>query len=333
MGLSVPLCRRTQYGRSVPGKLAQWEADPDRRGNLYDVAWRSEAVSDSSAEFAKDQGVSGPVVRSYGMSFVGNILTQAQAVEPNLVLDLHAGPGAPPNFTYALFLDDAQNRQPGDFAVFGILSSAIPALAALSNRTWVFEQPAPFTYPVFHPAGDGLRQIKPLINSATAERALRTQPDAKAAWARQLAEEDLFYFPITFSATWLDYSPFARLVRRSLAKGHIERTKAKILSGPYPYAEVLRRMIADFAQTARRDGQIPIIVLIQSRAGGDADVLEIAKPVLERDNIPYFATAEQFDPGDPSGFLGDGHYRPEIDRRFGEAFVDLIDTLKMRGEQ
>jgi hypothetical protein len=263
------------------------------------------------------------------MSFVRNILTQAQAVAPGLVLDMHDGPGAPPNATYAMFLDDAQNRQPGDFAVFGILSSAIPALAALSNRTWVFEQPAPFTYPVFRPVGDGLRRIEPLINSATGQRALRTQPDANAAWARQLAEEDLFYSPITFGATWLDYSPFARLLRRALAKSHIERTEAKILSGAYPHAEVLRRMIAGFAQTARRDGQIPIIVLIQSRDGGD--VLEIARPVLERDNIPYFATVEHFDPRDPSGFLGDGHYRPEIDRTFGIAFVDLIDTLQMPG--
>ena len=321
------LVRYFDYGRSVPGKLAQWEASPGRPGNLYDVAWRSKIVSDSGVSFAEAPVPEGPVVRSYGMSFVRNILHQAQEVDPELVVDMHDGPGAPPNFTYALFLDDAANRRPGDFAVLGILSSAIPALGALSNRTWVFEQPAPLTYPVFHPDGDGLRRVDPLIDSAAAQRALRNDPAAAAAWAQQLAQEDLFYAPVTFGAAWLDYSPFARLIRRALAKSHIARKKDEILSGAYPYSEVLRRMIAGFAQTARQEGQIPIVVLIQSREG--EDVLEIAKPVLERDAIPYFATAEHFDPGDPSGFLGDGHYRPDIDRAFGAAFVDLIARLKV----
>lgn len=327
------LVRYFEYGRSVPGKLARWETSPDSPGNLYDVAWRAASVSDSNVRFRENQAVSGPVVRSYGMSFVNNILKQAQEVELDLALDLHGGPGAPPNFTYALFFDDAQNRRPGDFAVFGILSSAVPALAALSNRTWAFEQPAPFTYPVFHLADDGLSRVEPLVNSANAERALSTQPDAQAAWTQQLEEEDFFYSPTTFGALWLDYSPFARLVRRSLAKSHIERIETKILSGAYPYDEVLRRMISSFAETARSDGQIPIVMLIQSRERGDVDVLAIAKPILERDNIPYLATVEHFDPQDISGFLGDGHYRPEIDRRFGAAFLDLIDSLKTRGGQ
>lgn len=323
------LVRYFEYGRSVPGKLAQWEAQPDVSRNLYDVAWRSELVSLSAAKLAKDHTTSGPVVRSYGMSFVNNILEHAQAVEPKLKVDSHAGPGAPPNYTYALFLDDAQNRRFGDFAVFGILSSAVPALAAMSNRTWMFEQPAPFTYPVFHPVGNNLRREEPLVNSPAVERALRTQPDAQAAWVRQLVEEDLFYSPITFGAPWFDHSPFARLVRRSLAKSHMARVETQIFSGSYPYAEVLRRMIANFAEIARSDGQIPIIMLIQSRERGDADVFAIAKPILERDNIPYLATAEHFDPQNSLGFLGDGHYRPEIDRRFGEAFVNLIESLKM----
>lgn len=327
------LVRYFEYGRSVPGKLARWEANPDSPGNLYDVAWRSTLVSDSKARFEKENAASGPVVRSYGMSFVNNILGQAQTTDPSLTIDLHAGPAAPPNFTYALFLDDAQNRSSDDFAVFGILSSGIPALAAFSNRTWAFEQPAPLTYPIFRPAGDSLRRIEPLINSATAERALSKQPEARAAWERQLAEEDLFYSPITFSATWLDYSPFARLVRRSLAKDHISRTEKTILSDGYPHAEVMRRMITGFAETARSDGQIPIVVLIQTREPEDADLLAIAKPVLEHHGIPYLATAEHFDPRNMSGFLADGHYQPRVDRLFGEALVDLIDTLRVQKGQ
>ena len=79
-----------------------------------------------------------------------------------------------------------------------------------------------------------------------------------------------------------------------------------------------------FAQTARSDRQRPVIFLIQTRDAMDADLLEILKPVLEAQDIPYLATVEHFDPRDPSGFLGDGHYKPQIDQRFARAFVDLI---------
>ncbi len=319
-----------EYGRSVPGKLEQWAANRSQPGNLYEAAWRSDILA-LSAKYATEQSAAADiVVRGYGMSFVNNILRKAQEIDPRLTLDLHSGPGAPPNFTYALFLDDAQYRQHGDVAVLGVLSSAVPAMAALSNRTWVFEQPAPFTYPVFDLAGDGLARAEPVVNSVHAELTIDAQPKLQAAWSQQLVEEDGFYTPLTFGAPWLDISPFARLVRRTLAINHIEQTKREILAGAYPYEEVLRRMIVGFSDTARADGQIPVVMLVQSRDPADADLLAIAKPVLERDNIPYLATAELFDPRDGSGFLNDGHYRPEVDRQFGRAFLQLLERLGVR---
>lgn len=312
-----------EYGRSVPGKLAQWKQNPSAQGNLYDVAWRQESVS-GSADVFQTEGA-GPVIRSYGMSFVNNILRNAIDLQPDLTWDAHAGPGAPPNFTFTLFQEDRENRRSGDIVVLGILSSSMPAMAAMSNRTWVFEQPAPFTYPVYWPEADGLRRVEPLITSAEEQRALADDPAAARAWSAQMAAEDAFFSPITFGAVWADRSPFLRLVRRSLAKSHIASTEAAILAGDYPYAEVLHRMIAEFSDTARADGQTPIVILIQSRDPRDADVLTIAKPVLERDNILYLATAEHFDPRDPSGFLGDGHYKPRVDRLFAEHLIDVIE--------
>lgn len=312
------------YGRSVPGKLQKWRETPNTDGNLYDVAWLDDAVAISQTKFNAAERADGPIVRSYGMSFVNNILQQAAALNPALLVDYHAGPAAPPNFTYALFLDDAANRHPGDVVVLGILSSSVPALAALSNRTWNFEQPAPYTYPVFLPDKDALSRTDPIVKSVQDQRALQNDPQTDAAWAEQLADQDLFYARTTFGAIWLDRSPFARLVRRSLAKGHVERTEAKILSGAFPYADVLTRIISGFAETARAEGQIPVVMLIQTRAQSDVDLLAIAQPVLERGSIPYLATAEHFDPRDVSGFLADGHYQPEIDKRLGQAFLKIV---------
>jgi hypothetical protein len=317
-----------EYGRSVPGKLARWEANPGTRGNLYDVAWRPDLLAHSRAKFLAETGTDiaaeAPVIRSYGMSFVNNIIRNAIDIRPDLVWDGHAGPGVPPNFTFAVFEDDRENRRAGDIAVLGILSSAIPALAAHTNSTWAFEQPAPFTYPIYRPGEEGLLRIEPLVDSAADQRALRADAAARRAWYDQLARNDLFYSLQTFGLPWLDRSPFLRLVRRSLATAHIEDTKAAVLAGAYPYREVLRRMIEDFARIARADGQYPIVMLIQTRDPRDPDVLDIARPVLQRADIPYLATVEHFDPRDPSGFLGDGHYTPEIDRLFARQFLELL---------
>jgi hypothetical protein len=321
-----PLVEYFDYGLSVPGKHARWIADPDMPGNLHDVAWLEAGVALSAAEFGEAAPGTGPVIRSYGMSFVNNILEQARALDPSLILDIHAGPGAPPNYTYAFFLDDRQNRHPGDIAVLGVLSSSLPAMTALSNQTWVFEQPAPFTYPIFRSEGaGGLTRVDPVIRREAQHRALSADPGLARDWAGQLAAEDAFYGPVTHGLVWLDRSPFARLVRRASAIGHIERVEQRIFDGAaYPYPEVLARMIAEFARIARADGQVPVVMLVQSRDPRAPDLLEMTAPVLERHDIPYLATTEHADIRNPAVFRPDGHYIPEVDRRFGQAFLDLI---------
>ena len=165
-----------EYGRSVPGKLARWQDRPGTPGNLMDVAWRPEMIARSAVEFEAEASTAQPVIRGYGMSFVNNILQSAATQDPGLILDLHSGPAAPPNFTYALFEEDRDNRRAGDVAVLGILSSSVPAMGALSNSTWMFEQPAPFTYPVYYPKENGLRRVEPLVSSQDSFHALRLDP-------------------------------------------------------------------------------------------------------------------------------------------------------------
>lgn len=312
-----------EYGRSVPGKLEKWEANPDMRGNLYDTAWRPDILARSEGEFQEESATDGPVVRSYGMSFVNNIMRQAVALDAGLIWDGHSGPGGPPNYVYTLFLDDRANRRPGDVVVLGLLASGVPAMAALSNRTWVFEQPAPFTYPIYWPEGEtGLRTVEPLVGTAAAERALVAGSAEARAWEAQLAEHDRFHGVQTFGLPGLDASPFLRLVRRSVAKSYVEDAKAAVLEdGVYPYGEVLRRMVRNFADTARADGQRPVVLLIQTRDPADPDIFELVKPVLEAETIPYLATIEHVSPGDHTAFVGDGHYTKAIDRLFAEKLL------------
>jgi len=258
-----------EYGRSVPGKLARWEENP----NLV--------------TFQEEPADIGPVIRSYGMSFTLNIRNEALALRPDLIWEPHAGPAGPPNFTYALFEDDRANRREGDIAIFGVLSSVVPTMAAMSNQTRIFEQPAPLTYPIYLPNEEGgLERVDPLVTSAAQHRALGQDPEARLAWHAQLGEEDAYYSPIGFGLTWLDMSPLSRLVRRALAQSHV--------------------------------------LLVQTNRRFDVDILEIAKPMLDAENIPYVATAEIFDPADLSGYLADGHFKPEIDRLFAERLIDML---------
>ena len=47
--------RYFDYGRSVPGKLAQWEAGADGAGgNLLDAGWTDANVAHSAARFAQE---------------------------------------------------------------------------------------------------------------------------------------------------------------------------------------------------------------------------------------------------------------------------------------
>ncbi|MEM9843173.1 MAG: hypothetical protein AAF965_00090 [Pseudomonadota bacterium] len=312
------------YGRSVPGKLEKWEANPGARGNLYETAWVPDILARSDAAFQEENPADGPVVRSYGMSFVNNIMRQAVDQEAALIWDGHSGPGGPPNFVFTLFEADRANRRPGDVVVLGLLASGVPAMAALSNRTWVFEQPAPFTYPIYWPEGEtGLRAVEPLVTTAEAQRAIVPGSAEAAAWEAQLAEEDRFYGVQTFGLTALDASPFLRLVRRSVAKSYVEDAKADVLEdGAYPYGDVLRRMVLNFAAMAREDGQRPVVMLIQTRDPADPGVFELVQPVLDAENIPYLATVEHISPSDHTAFVGDGHYTKAVDGLFAERLLE-----------
>lgn len=300
-----------EYGRSVPGKIAQWQDRPGQSGNLLKVAWRPELLAESTTKFAAEDPAAGPVFRNYGMSFTQQLLAAAQKARPELKVDGHAGPAASPNFVYSIFLDDRANRRPGDVVVFGILSSSVPGLASFSNRVWSFEQPAPFTYPIFRPdAAGGLSRTDPEVVAFTD----MTDPAKAAIFDAQMRTEDALWTPEAFALPALDVSPFARLLRRASAIGAIAAREATITThpedGPMPWAEVLRRMVRDVARISREDGQIPLIVLIQAHDPESVSLRQALVPMFEAEDIPYLATDEVADPQNSAAFVPDGHLTP-----------------------
>ena len=208
-------------------------------------------------------------------------------------------------------------------------------MAAMSNRTWVFEQPSPYTYPIFRPLPDGgLTRVDSIINSADEERSLAADPVRAAAWRAQLRREDVFYSPKTFGVAWLEASPFVRLVRRSRGTGHVDARKAAVIAPSgrhaFAYTTVLRRMVTEFAAQARAQDQHPGVFLIQTRDPMDVDLLEALGPTLVGQEIPYLATAEHVDPRDAAAFIPDGHYTPENDRRLRLSVPNLNPRFALR---
>lgn len=312
------------YGLSVPGKLAQWQAHPGQRGDLSGVAWLPEALAVSHREFVAEDPAAGPVLRAYGMSFSEQLVDAARAADPALRADGHAGPGASPNYVHAAFLEDRANRRAGDVVLFAILSKSVPGLASFSNRVWAFEQPAPFTYPVFRPDGaGGLSRTDPVVLS----RADQADPAKAAAFDAQLAREDGLWTRAAFAWPALDVSPFSRLLRRAWATRAIEAREAAVIArpedGPMPWAEVLRRMVREMARIARADGQTPIVMLVQSRDAGSAELLATLGPMLRAEGIAYLATEDVALPTDARAYLGDGHFTPAVNKALAERLLAM----------
>ena len=199
----------------------------------------------------------------------------------------------------------------------------------------MFEQPAPYTYPIFRPEGPAeLRRIDPLVTSAAQQRALLADRRSAASWSSQLAAEDSFHGFPTFGLPVLDHSPFFRLVRRSVATDYVETRKAAVLDPAsrhhFPWDEVLRRMVMQFAEIARQDGQVPVVFLIQTSDPRDPDLRAHLVPTLATQDIPYLATADTVDPSDTTAYVGDGHFTPENDRTFAVRFLELYDEVTGR---
>ena len=314
-------------GRSVPTKIADWKETPDSGANLFDVAGVDDIIDRSKAGFSAEELSNAQVLRNYGMSFSNRLGEAAIQLQPDYTLDSHGGPAAPANHTYALFNADRNNRRAGDIVMFGILSSSVPYITSMSNRSWAFEQPAPFTYPVYNIVNGQLGTIQPQVVTVENELALSESKNLSDAWLRQLKNEDFFYSELAFAAPWLDRSPFAKLVRRALVLRDLEDRRREALSNKADEIhEVMMTMLGNYSEMAMADGQIPIVVLIQTCSPLDINLRDFLGKDLETKGIRYIATEDFVDPTDPTKFIGDGHYVKEADLIVAKEFWEVIGS-------
>ena len=316
-----PIVTYFDYGRSVPGKLKQQfneDAAPVK------AAWRDALLETSAAQFAQYHA---PSYRFYGMSFSNHIAKEWRALDPTIQIDEMNGPGAPANATFDWAIADRANRREGDVVVWTILSSSLSGMASLSRQTWSFEQPTPFTAPVYSIENGALVATRPIVD--TYEKAKQAQGNTTSAiaqnWITQLKTTDLNYSPYAYALPRLDILPSARMIRRAVATADIKRRRKAIVGigrdkPLYPYTEILKLMASELAQQTTQDRQHLIILLVQTQEPGPDLNAELG-PWLDQQGIDYFATATIAEPSEPANYIADGHFKAHVDKAFAQAMA------------
>lgn len=313
------------YGWSIEAKIRRAIGPTDdTSAPLMMAGW----IED---ELRKPHPIDNPTAQSlivsvYGMSFSNHIAEAMAHLDPRIRLRLFAGPAAPPNHSYAIYERDRGG--PSRVVVLGVLGSSVQGLMTDNGMTSKFEGPAPFTYPRLFPGPGGLVADWPEVRTLDDLRARLADPAAWENYVSHIAATDPFYDRFLFRHDIGDYSAFVRMIRRARAQSWQASVTARI-HGPSgfvldsPVTESLRAIVAEFAARARRDGKLPVALLIHDRGYRD-HLYRLLEPVLARDAIPSLSTHRICPDTDPRNFVTDGHFTHEATDKIAAALLDLI---------
>lgn len=317
-----------EYGRSVEGKLSRMVGPTDesssaiaQAGWLDPELWKQLNLPVSRAPSEN------LLVAIYGMSFSNHVGEAMKAMDAKLGLRMIAGPAAPPNYSFAAYNLDRGKHQ-ADVVILGLLASSVKALRTLNGMTWQFEGPAPYTYPRYFLKDGKLKAIWPKTLSLAQFRAALQDKEQWNAFVTQIREHDQFFNSFLFKHNWLDNSVLVRLIRRAWAQRH-QMTITNQIHGPAGFnAEieipVLRAMVTDFAATAKGDGKLPIVLILNDR-GYDDHLFKALKPTLENASIPYVSTHNIAPATDIRNFVGDGHFTHSANKLIADTVLKLLN--------
>ena len=317
-----------EYGRSVEGKISRMVGSTNESSSPLAVAgWLDpELWSKLNLPVSRAPG-DDLLVAMYGMSFSNQVGEAMGAMDSKITFRGIAGPAAPPNYSFAAYTLD-RGRHQADVVILGVLASSVKALRTMNGMTWQFEGPAPYTYPRYLVEEGKLKAIWPKILSLAQLRAALQDKQQWNAFVTQMGEHDQFFNSFLFKRNLLDNSVIVRLIRRAWAQHHQARIANQIHDPAGFNAKlditVLRAMVADFAATARRDRQMPIVLIINDR-GYDDHLFQTLKPTLENASIPYVSTHNIAPATDARNFIGDGHFALSANKSIAEAVLKLID--------
>lgn len=320
------------YGRSIEGKVRrQMGPTNDTSAPIAQAGWlNAQKIEEQPQVPAPGDDL---LIANYGMSFTMRVMGEMERLDPRITLRTMAGPAAPPNFSYSAYQFD-RGKHKANVVVLGILASSVKGLDAMTGMTWGAEVPAPYTFPKYKVEQGKLQAIQPQIQSLDQLRAAMQSPEQWNAFVHQLQTNDRFFNAFTFEQTILDNSALFRLLRRAWAKADQEGRTAQIHSKDgfneqWEQATVLKRIVEEFSTTAKQDGIMPIVLLINDR-GYDDHLYQLLRSTLEQNAIPFVSTHDIAPATDQKNFVGDGHFIPEVDQKIAAKVLALINTTLNR---
>ena len=264
----------------------------------------------------------------YGMSFSNRVSNELAKRNPCFHVRQLAGPGSPLSHSYFMATKHAGSDN-SEYAVLGILASALPKNTTMAHFNSAFEFPGAHMYPRYSVSDSGeLDSTAPPAESLSDLKQILTDKRSLTEFKETLSENDYYFNNLVFSYPWLDYSNIAKMLRRSYA----QKNKRKIVDrlfkdGQFTNHQGLRQtsigIVKNFVRTVQENGQTPIILLINDK-GYDHALDELFQDTLEGNNIRYVSSSTYIDGADLSNFLADGHFTKENDRQLAVAIEQII---------
>jgi hypothetical protein len=258
-----------------------------------------------------------------------NLLAEEMARDDDSVtIRSRAAPLATPTWAYTAYLYD-KARVHSDVVILAVMTETIPLLGATSGGTMYFDGAYPYTWPRYRLENGTLRSVAPPFLSVKDFRETFFDPARWEAYRRWLEEHDPYYDPILFRRTPLDSSSLLRLLRRSYALATRARKRAAVYDDARGFdasseeARILLAIVAEFARSARGEGSVPVVFVVNNLNTGDR-AYELLRPTLSRDRIPCLSSHEICPPNEPRYYLPDSHFTPAKNAELARAMLALV---------
>jgi hypothetical protein len=335
------LARYFQYGRSVESKLRYMVRDtPETSAPVASAGWLATVegvLQPVHRERTHPSDANHMLIAVYGQSFSLRATNAIAEVDPTIETRFLGGPAAPLSHSFAVFEGDRGKHQ-AKVVTIGVLASTLSRLTSLTNMTLWFEEPQPLTYPRYFLENGELRAIQPLVQSFDELRDTLRDPVRWKQFTTQLSRHDAAYDPYVFERDVFDYSTLGRAVRRAYGQRHAREFASRYLdkngfTQQDQIVDVAAAILAKFAQDATADGRMPYVLLFNDSGQGN-HLPRALGPHLDRLGIAYLSSDSVIAPNDPANYEANGHFRPDLDRAFAEAWRDdLHRRLDPDGER
>jgi hypothetical protein len=321
------LQRFFNYGRSIEGKLrALVKPDDKQSGPIVVAGWIDTVCHRTVPNVSGSPGIS-----IFGNSFSAQLTDAIRKLDPAISVEEYLGPGAPPNHSYACFVEENSfGGDHHDIQIIGITASSLPRMETMWGVTTSFEYLQPFTFPRYGLGADGnLIAHEPSVRSPDDLRRILSDRMKWDNWLTELSANDYFYVRSLTTEDLADNSVMTRMVQRGFGQ-YISRSRMAKLRGndgkfvAPDIVNVLPKLIGNFAKIARDSGKRPIVVLFEEYGCGGT-LMPLLGATLAHDHIEYVYSGDFVPANDLRNYASDGHFSPKSNVKIATALLHMID--------